>query len=239
MKNVLITGAGRGLGLEFTRQLLDAGERVFATIRDPANAPALKALRTDAGDRLQLLQLDVAEPKSIEAMAQELTTRTSTLDLLVNNAGINSKALPEDQRNVRFGTLEPAGIERMIRVNAIGPVLVTQALKDLLAAAGGAKVVSISSWLGSITGKKRGGNYAYCASKTTLNMLTRAMAHDLRNSGIVSMVMNPGWVSTDMGGSKAELTPEQSVMGMLRVVSDLTTDDIGTFKQWNGETQPW
>ncbi len=110
---------------------------------------------------------------------------------------------------------------------------------SLLEAADKAKVMSVSSWLASISGKKTGGNYGYCASKTTLNMLARAMAFDLVPKGIKSVVVNPGWVSTDMGVPKAKLTPHDSVAALLDVAGKLTLDDAGRFIQWDRSEHDW
>jgi NAD(P)-dependent dehydrogenase (short-subunit alcohol dehydrogenase family) len=239
MNVVLVTGAGRGLGLEFTRQLVERGDRVFATVRNRARSDELQALGERANGRLHIEQLDVAEPDSIERLRKSVGDQTAKIDCLINNAGINSRGVPEGQGNVRFGALEPTGIERMMRINAIGPVLVTQAFADLLVAAGSAKVVSISSWLGSIGEKNSGGNYGYCASKAALNMLARAMAFDLAPSGITSVVINPGWVSTQMGGPKAKLTPAEAAAGVLRVADGLMSNDAGRFLQWDGSEHAW
>lgn len=239
MTTAFVTGANRGLGLEFTRQLLDRGDTVLATARRPARSDALKRLQAQHPDRLSLLPLDVSDPASIAAVRQEAGGATEHLDLLINNAGINSKGVQKGRRNVRFGSLEPQGILQMVAVNAIGPLLVTQALADLLQRSTAARVVSISSWLGSIGGKTTGGNYGYCASKTTLNMLGRAMAFDLQKLGVTAVLMNPGWVSTDMGGPNAPSSPEQSVAGMLAVTDGLTPDDAGRFLQWDGGDVAW
>jgi len=239
MKVVLVTGAGRGLGLELARQLVARGDRVLATVRDPARADALRALERGADGHLQVEQLDVADPDSIAALRANVGAKTSRIDGLINNAGINSSGVPAQQGNLRLGALEPTGIERMIRVNAIGPLLLTQACTDLLAAAEGAKVVSISSWLGSISVKTSGGNYGYCASKATLNMLARALAFDLAPMGITSVVVNPGWVSTEMGGPKARLAPAESAAGILQVMDGLAPADAGRFLQWDGSEHAW
>lgn len=239
MKTVVVTGAGRGLGFEFAKQLVARGDRVFATVRDPARATDLLALREQAGDRLDIETLDVASTESISALRDAVAKKSPFLDLLINNAGINSKGVPPEQANVKLGTLEPSGIERMIRVNAIAPLLVAQSFVDLLEASGGGKVVSISSWLGSIGRKSSGGNYGYCASKATLNMLMRAFAFDVRDRNIVSVVVNPGWVSTDMGGEKAPLSPEASVGGILRVAEELAPEKAGHFLQWDSQEHEW
>lgn len=235
MANVLVTGAGRGLGLEFARQFARRGDTVFATVRNPDRADALRALDGD----VRIVALDVSSAESIAGAVADVAGQVSHLDLLVNNAGINSRGVPAGQGNVRFGQLEPTGILRMVEVNAIGPLLVTQAFVELLAASEQGRVVSVSSWLGSIERKQSGGNYGYCASKTTLNMLMRAAAFDLVARGIVSVVVNPGWVSTDMGGSRAHLTPEQSVSGLVSLTDALTPSHAGGFFQWDGSKHAW
>lgn len=230
----LVTGASRGLGLEFVRQLLERGDRVFACARAPESSVGLLGLREHHGDRLSLIPLDVGDAVSIDALHATVAARTDHLDLLVNNAGINSGGVPERQRNLHLGELEAEGILRMVRINAVGPVLVTQALVDLLANASAPRVLHVSSWLGSIERKRSGGNYGYCASKATLNMLGRALAFDLLDREIVSVLVNPGWVRTDMGGHRAELTAEASVAGMLQVAASLHPSDAGSFRQWDG-----
>jgi len=226
------------MGLAFTRHLLDRGDTVLAAVRDPSRASALVALGEVHGG-LAVIPLDVSSPSSIEAMASEVGSRVDHLDLLVNNAGINSRGVPKGQANVRFGELEPEGILRMVAVNAVGPLLVTQALVELLAQGTHPRVVCLSSWLGSIAGKRSGGNYGYCASKATMNMLVRAMACDLAPQGITAVAVNPGWVSTDMGGPQATLDPDEAVTGMLSVIDGLTPSDAGRFLQWNGTELAW
>ena len=234
---VLITGAGRGLGLELTRQLLDAGHVVFATVRSPAMVDELAGMHP--GERLVPVTLDVANPASIAAARRAVGQHTRALDLLINNAGTHSPRLPPGQANQRCGSLEPAGLLHMVRVNAVGPVLVAQAFADLLEAGQRPRVVSISSRRGSIGAKDTGGNYGYCASKATLNMLTRAMAWDLAPRGVTAVVMNPGWVRTAMGGPDAPLSPAESVAGMLAVIEGLEPSDAGCFLRWDGGEQAW
>ena len=228
-RTAVVTGAGRGLGLEFARQLVQRGVAVLGTVRKPS--PALEEVGATA------LQLDVADADAIASFPEQVREHCARVDLLINNAGINSRGVGAGHANVRLGQLEPEGILRMVRINAVAPVLVAQSLSGLLA--DDAKVVSVSSWLGSIAKKSSGGNYGYCASKTTLNMLVRALAFDLAPRGITSVVVNPGWVSTDMGGAKATLTPQQSVEGLLGVIDGLTVDDAGKFLQWDGTEHPW
>ncbi|MEM1414235.1 MAG: SDR family oxidoreductase [Myxococcota bacterium] len=238
LRSALVTGAGRGLGLALTRALLGRGYRVFTAARHPERSEALSELREAHGERVVPVTLDVGEPLSVAAAAEAVGAVTDALHVLVNNAGINSRSVPTGQGNVRLGSLEPEGFLTMMRVNALGPALVTQAMLPLLAAGHG-KVVNISSWLGSIAGKQSGGNYGYAASKAALNMVGRAMAFDLAEQGVVSFQINPGWVQTDMGGERAKLTPEESAEGILDVAERITLDHAGEFLQWDGTPHEW
>jgi NAD(P)-dependent dehydrogenase (short-subunit alcohol dehydrogenase family) len=163
------------------------------------------------------------------------------LDLLVNNAGVNSKSpgVGDFATHFRLEDLDAENVLKMFRINSLGPIMMVQQFLEFLKAGHPAKVVNISSWLGSLTGKTGGGNYSYCASKTALNMLTRAMAFDVLEHGIIAIMVNPGWVQTDMGGPHAQLTPTQSVQGILAVADKATPTDAGGFFDWNGETHPW
>ena len=241
MRRVLITGAGRGLGLEFVRQCLDRGDKVLAGVRHPEKARALQELKTTQGEQLTLVTLDVADTASIEASWQTVRSSYDALDLLINNAGINSMSHDAGgaAAHSRLGELDPEQINAMFRVNAIDPLMMAQRYLDLLKAGNSPRVVSISSWLGSLTDKTKGGNYSYCASKTALNMLMRTLAFDVIKEGIVAVVVNPGWVQTDMGGSKASLTPKESVQGLLQVVDNLTEKDAGRFFNRDGTEHPW
>ncbi len=240
-ERVLVTGAGRGLGLEFVRQTLARGDQVFAGVRDPDQASELHALREEAGDRLELVPLDVSSPESIERAANDLKGRIDGLEWLINNAGINSRsaAIPDTQRNVDFGALEPEGILHMVRVNAVGPLLMMQSFIDLLAAGDEARVLNVSSWIGSIGTKSTGGNYGYATSKAALNMVGRLAAFDLAERGVTVLMFNPGWVRTEMGGAKARLSPEASVGGMLTAAAHARLEDAGKFLQWDGTEHPW
>lgn len=227
--NVVVTGANRGLGLEFCKQLCADGHNVVGSSRG-------RSQKLD-GTGVHVEKLDIADAGSIARFATAVGQRFERVDLLINNAGINSKTAPKGQKNVRLGDLEPQGLLRMVQINAVGPVLLAQALMPLFG--DGSRVVSVSSWLGSIGAKTSGGNYGYCASKATLNMLMRTFAHDVASKGITSVVINPGWVQTDMGGPRAPLTPTESVAGMLRVIRALTAEQNGAFLQWDGSESAW
>lgn len=241
MSRVFITGAGRGLGLAFVKQCLQRGDRVFAGVRRPEKAEQIKPLLAEYPERLELVPLDVTDADSLSASWQQIREKTEVLDLLVNNAGINSMSADAggSAAHLKLGQLESERMLGMFHINAIAPLIIAQRFIDLLEASSSPRIVSISSWLGSLTNKSSGGNYSYCASKTALNMLMRCLAFDVLPKGIVTIVVNPGWVQTDMGGSRAKLTPEQSVTGILDVVEKLTEADAGRFLNWDGSEHPW
>lgn len=232
MRHILITGANRGLGLELTRQTLDRGDHVFATCRHPEEAHALRALNDVHAAQLSILSLDVTDEASIIAAEEMVRTQTDHLDILINNAGVNP-------RGERLGDLDAETLLHTFHVNSVGPMMVAQRFLDLLRAGERSKIVNISSQMGSLIQKKSGGSYSYCTSKAALNMLTRALAFDLRSEGIIVVAMHPGWVRTDMGGSHAPLSPAESVSGMLRVIDKLKPTDTGRFLTWRGRKHPW
>lgn len=216
--HVLITGANRGLGLEFTRQYLARGATVHAACRAPGQATALAALAGDHPGRLHRLALDVADPESIGGLRRQLEAHTDRLHRLVNNAGILV-------RGERFGELDPTVMARSHAVNTIGPVLVSQACAPLLERGRPARLANISSGLGSIAGVDGFHSPSYNASKAALNMWTRLLAQELNPRGVLCFALRPGWVRTAMGGEQAELTPEVSVAGMIAALESATADD--------------
>jgi NAD(P)-dependent dehydrogenase (short-subunit alcohol dehydrogenase family) len=232
----LVTGANRGLGLEFVRQLLARGERVVATCRQPGRTSALNALAGEHPGRLRVLPLDVAEPKSHAELVAEWPLLAEDgeapprIGLLVNNAGVL-------HTGERFGGIGLDNLVHSFRTNAAGPLLLTQALAPLLV--DGARVVNISSRLGSVAETGRFGTPSYALSKAALNMATAQLAQALAPRGIVVVAASPGWVRTDMGGEKAEIAPEDSVAGLLRQVDGLGTGDSGRFLDWQGQAVAW
>jgi NAD(P)-dependent dehydrogenase (short-subunit alcohol dehydrogenase family) len=240
MRRAVVTGANRGLGLEFTRQLLSAGDEVVATARQPKTAGFLDKLASSAGGRLTVVRLDVGQPDEIAAAALQVGERFDAVDLLVNNAGVwSAPGQPERLSTGALGELRAEPVLEVLRINAVGPILVTQALAPQLAAAGRAAVVNLSSGLGSLERATGRGNIAYGMSKAALNMATRHLAAELARQGIVVVAMSPGWVATDMGGRGAPLEPAESVRGMLNVVDALTPAQSGKFLDHTGATVPW
>ena len=231
-RHCLVTGANRGLGLEFTRQLLAAGAHVVATARHPGKATELNALSAQHPGKLRIQPLDVAEPKAIAALLAELplAEASPSLDLLVNCAGVLHSG-------ERFGSLDPAVLEDSFRTNAMGPLLLTQALAPRLV--DGARVANLGSVLGSIGSVSRFGTPAYAISKAAQNMATAMLAQALAPRGIIVLALHPGWARTDMGGDNATVPVAESVAGLLRVIDGATMSDSGTFRDWRGQTLPW
>ena len=253
-RNVLVTGANRGIGREFCRQLLAAGDHVIATCRQPGKATALNTLAGEYPGRLHVLPLDVAQPKSRAELVRELPLvlgDDARIDLLVNNAGVLHSG-------ERFGQLRQETLEDSLRINAIGPLLLAQALAPLLrdrdrpvdssenvagtgaaAASGCPDIANLSSQLGSIAGVTRFGAPSYAISKAAQNMASAQLAQALAARGIVVLALHPGWVQTDMGGEKAPDAPADVVAGMLRLIDAATPAQSGGFFDWRGERLPW
>lgn len=223
-RTVLITGANRGLGLEFARQYKEAGWRVIGTARKPGEADELEALG------VQVVQLDVADQDSVDRMAAELAGQP--VDLLINNAGIFPRVGKIDE-------IDFDDYQRTLEVNTVGPVRVTRALLPNLRQGKLKIIAGLSSNLGSIAENERGNFYGYRESKAALNMFTKTLAAELGPEGFICVVLTPGWVQTDMGGPNATLEPSESIAGMKAVLDKLTAADNGTFWSYDGSQMPW
>jgi len=231
MFSVLITGANRGLGFEFTRQYLDDGWRVFASCRNPAGADKLKDLAKGAGENLTVVEIDVTKPESIRKAANELDG--TAIDLLINCAGVTG---PSGQR---AGNVNYDSWPHVFDVNTMGPLRVLEAFIDPVARSKRKLVVNISSGMGSLADNTSGGSIAYRSSKAALNMVMRSASIDLASRGISSVVVNPGWVRTDMGGPNATLSPQESVTAMRRLIEKLDSGQSGKFFHYDGSEYPW
>lgn len=227
MTTILITGANRGLGLGMARHAAAKGYTVIGTARDPDQASELRAV-TD-----HVEQLDTGDAASIEALADRLSDQP--IDILVNNAGI----FPHPSDDIR--ELDTAALERVIRVNTFGPILTTRAFIEQLARSERRLNVSISSNLGSINdATTNGGGYlGYRVSKAALNMGNAVIAHQLKEKGITSVVIHPGWVQTDMGGPQAPLLPDESTGSIIETIDRLTAADNGRFIDYAGRPLQW
>lgn len=224
MATWLVTGANRGLGLEFAKQLRARGDEVIATARSPEKAPELRA----TGARV--VRLEVSDPASIEAMAKEI--RATPIDVLVNNAAVSD----EDRR---IAELSMDVFRRVFEINVFGTALVSKALLPNLRAGSRRVIANISSQLGSVASASAGFSYAYCASKSALNMVTAKMAKELAGDGVTVMTLCPGWNRTDMGGAQAPLDPRDSIRDLIRLIDGFTIKESGRYIQYNGAELPW
>ena len=228
--NSLITGANRGIGLEYVRQLLEQGDQVFAASRKPSKANELLALQKKYPNHLHMIKLDVRKEDELAVAVDLVGREIDSLDMLINNAGIYP-------RGEQLGTLNSGQMIEAFQTNTVAPILVVQAFQDMLSKAEG-KVINISSGLGSLALSTNWG-HSYRASKAGLNMYSRILADELRSSGVIVIVMHPGWVKTDMGGQGAHLTVKASVEGQLKVIKGLKLQDSGLFFREDGEHVAW
>jgi NAD(P)-dependent dehydrogenase (short-subunit alcohol dehydrogenase family) len=229
MPSILITGANRGLGLEFAKQYASAGYRVFAAAREPARARELEALAT-SNRAVSVHALDVADAASVGALARALSGEA--IDILLNNAGVMG---PKRQS---FGQIDYDGMLETFRINTLGPLHMAEAFVEQVARSERKMMVAITSGMGSIDDSS-GGSYAYRASKAALNMTYHNLALDLKARGIIAFVINPGWVQTDMGGAHAPTPVEASIAAMRKVFDGMTLEQSGSFMNYRGGTLTW
>lgn len=222
----VVTGASRGIGQEFARQLAARGEHVIATVRSMDKAAALHAL----GPNVRVLPLDVADPASIKTFGHALANEK--IDVLINNAGVRSVSRT-------IADLDATEMREVMMVNAVAPMLVVQALLTPLRAGQRKTIVQITSQLASIANNTGGSTYAYRASKAALNQFNKSLANELVAEGFTAVAVHPGWVATDMGGAHAPMTPPDSVRHLLRTIDRLTIADTGHFLNYDGTPLPW
>jgi len=220
MPSTLITGANRGIGLEFARQYLSDGWQVYAACRDPSSASELHRLADTGNHNLWILMLDVTDPFSIKAAAAELDGQA--IDLLLNNAGVMG-----------------ARGQTKFDANTMGPMRVSEAFVDNVARSDRKLIVTLTSGMGSLADNTSGGSIAYRSSKAAVNMVMRSMAIDLAPRGITCVVVNPGWVQTAMGGPHAKITPAESVTKLKRLIETLGPPQSGKFFNYDGKEYPW
>lgn len=228
----LITGANRGIGLELVRQLAARGDDIDACARTPDAAAELAAL---AGPKIRIHRLDVRDAASVRALATALGD--AALDVVFNVAGVYGG--PRQSLVQMAEDLELADVTSTIDINATGALRVSVALLPHVRRGMAKKLVHVTSGMGSITDNTSGGYYAYRMSKAALNMMSRSLAVDLRPEGITSIVINPGWVQTDMGGPSAPTPVDESIRGILRAVDGATLADSGEFLNWKGNRYAW
>lgn len=226
MKQLLITGANRGIGLELTQQYLANGWQVYATYRQQSGT-ALAAL---ACDQLTLLPLDIAEDSSILALQEQLNG--IELDLIINNAGIFGR------RDQSLGTVSRQEWLEVLNVNSVGPLMLAQAMHHNLASKQGTFAI-LSSRVGSIGENDGGSLYLYRSSKTAVNQVVKSLSIDLKPKHINVIALHPGWVRTDMGGPNGSIDVQTSVNGLRQVLAQVKAADSGRFINYDGTAIAW
>lgn len=230
-KTVLITGANRGLGLEFVRQYAEAGWRVIATCRSVAAAKELTAL-ADEYSSVQIETMDVADFKQIDALSALLADEA--IDVLLNNAGVYG-----DDAEHGFGNLDFQVWSQTLSINTLAPVKMAEAFLPQLERGSNKLIASVSSLMGSIADNGSGGSICYRSSKAALNAAMKSVAIDLRDKAIGVLILHPGWVKTDMGGKNALIEVEESVSGMRQRIKEFSFEQSGCFVNYKGDVLPW
>lgn len=228
-RTVLITGANRGVGLELVRQYTAGGCRVHACCRNPAGADELRDVLS--GHDGVIHPLDVSNHQSIHDLSDAL--EGDPIDVLINNAGTFGG------EHQSFGDTDYTAWAATLETNTFGPYRMVEALIDNLEAGQGARVINISSGMGSVTNYVRGGDYIYRTSKTALTMVTLNLSYDLKDRGIIFTAFHPGWVQTDMGGAAADITAEESAVSLKDSIDSLTSEQSGAYLNYDGSTIPW
>jgi NAD(P)-dependent dehydrogenase (short-subunit alcohol dehydrogenase family) len=229
MPSIMITSANRGLGLEFVRQYAADGWRVFAACRNPDAADDLHKLTRTAP--VTVFPMDVTDLSSVRHAAARLNDES--IDVLLNSAGIIGKP------GQRTGHIDYESWEQVLNANTMGPLRVTEAFVEHVARSERKLIVTITSGLGSLTDNTSGGSIPYRSSKAAVNMAMRSAAIDLAPRGIACVLVNPGWVKTDMGGPGAPLAPSESVAALKSLIATFGLAHSGKFFHYDGREYAW
>ena len=239
-RRTLVTGAAMPLGIELVRQCLMRGDKVYAAARKPARVPVLADLRAEFPG-LELLELDPADAASVAEVIPVLEELTSSLDLLViapAEPGPHDRA-SDMARDEVLSTMSGTGLVEHYRRHAVAPVLLVRTLLPWMANGDGARVLIVTTWLGSLAGKVQGGDYSTCASAAALHMLTRALANDLAAEGITVCLGNPGKFATGADDPSYRVPIDEAAHGLLSVTERLSRDRTGAYLDWTGTERPW
>jgi NAD(P)-dependent dehydrogenase (short-subunit alcohol dehydrogenase family) len=232
VSTVVITGANRGLGLELARAFAAHGDAVIAGCRNPAGASELDAV-TD-----QVHAVDMGDRQSIDAFVSAIGDQT--VDVLVNNAGLDARNLGADDSERDVLVQSPDHIVGQFEVNAVGPLLLARGLLPQLRRAATPRIVNVSSQVGSMeVGRNMGRDVGYSVSKSALNMVTVKLAARLHDEGIVVIALHPGYLRTSMGGAAAAMDPDDAARQIVTLVDGLSIADSGSFRRWDGTIHPW
>lgn len=230
-RNIVITGGSRGIGLGLTKAFLETEQNVIATCTQPHAAEVLLELKEYHPEFLTILPFHADKPTAPMELAGSVGDIVSCVDLLINNAGVFESC---ELMDVRY-----ENVDTILKVNTIAPLILTKELSLLLKKSTDAKIINVSSGMGSIEEFSWPNNISYCISKAGLNMVTRALSDSFKDSGIPVVSVSPGWVRTDMGGDDAELSVEESISDLIPFMESVSMEMSGGFFRKNGDTIPW
>jgi NAD(P)-dependent dehydrogenase (short-subunit alcohol dehydrogenase family) len=230
METALITGASRGIGLALTEALVRNGYAVVAGCRQPGAAARLQQLAASRTGQVHVVLLDVTSDELVAAAVATVREMRERLDVIVNNAGL----MPEEGKE-SIADLPLAYLRTAFETNVVGCARVVRAFLPLLRASHRPRILNVSSGLGSISTRDDASYYAYATSKAALNMLTRSIAFELLPDGITTVAISPGWVRTDMGGSDATLSPEESALSLVQAIQTIGPELSGHFLDRHGK----
>ena len=236
MTTVLITGANRGLGLEFVRQYQDKDMTIHACCRNPDAANELNSLANSSGGSTQVHRMEVSDPSEVRAVADAL--KGVAIDRLINNAGILGTII-DQPGNSAFGSLDYSAWEETLRVNVLSPFRVCEAFVEHVAESDEKLMVFLSTHMASITELTDGGFYPYRSSKAALNLVIKGLSIDLKDRGVRTLALHPGWVKTDMGSQAAAVEIPDSIAGMKDVISDFKAPRTGEFINYDNSPIHW
>ena len=239
MPTLLLTGANRGIGLELMKQFTPLGWTIHATCRDPSTATELRQIADGAGGRVTIHKLEATDHGQIEALGKTLSG--APIDILFNNAGVmEAKQRPyaDMAGSQTIDTLDWDDWMGVMRINVMAPARMSEVFADHVARSERKVIAFVSSIMGSIT-STTGTWIHYRSSKTAVNMMMRSMAADLRDRGITTVAIHPGWVRTSMGGPTAAVAPEDSAAGICKVITGVTPAHNGHFLTFDGKELPW
>ncbi len=231
MATVLVTGANRGLGLEFCKQYAQDNWNVIACCREPEKANALLQLSKEYKN-VQIFGLDLNDFAQITHLAQQLND--VAIDVLLNNAGVYG-----DKSTNGFGHLDYDAWQKNMQINLFAPVKMTEVFLPHVQKSTQKKVVAITSLMGSIGDNGSGGSILYRSSKAALNAAMKSIAIDNQHKNITVLILHPGWVKTDMGGLNAPMEITESITKMRRTIAEFTIEKTGQFLRYDATSLPW
>ena len=231
MKKILVTGTNRGLGLGLVKKFLENNEKVICTTRNFSKSIELLLLKEKYNDNLEICELDLLDEESPNILSNFLGNEP--IDLFINNAGVIGHSAQH------FKSVSLNHWLNVLKVNLIAPLLITQSIIKNIEKSSERKIYFISSKVGSIEDNKSGGMYIYRSSKTALNQVVKSLSIDLKPLGISVISLHPGWVRTEMGGPNALISVEESVNGMVDVISNTSIFNSGQFINYDGKRLTW